>query len=328
VLKSDATTALDEWSAKVTKDPLNARLGITDGKVTVLENDKNGTSVNKEKSLAAFTAAVQTGAHTATGVIQTAQAAVRADTIASLGLNELVGTATTDFSGSPNNRKFNIAKGAQALDRKLVKAGETFSTTGTLGPVEESTGYLPELVIKGNRTVPEAGGGLCQVSTTLFRSVLNAGLPIIERQNHAYRVSYYERDTGPGLDATVYIPNPDLKWKNDFGSAVFVQSTIVGTKITFDLYGTKDGRVSNIPKATILEVYPVGDAIYVNTDTLDKGVTKQIERAHDGAKTSVTYTVSRDGKEIYKKTFVSIYRAWPAQYLVGTHDPGTAQPTE
>lgn len=328
VFNSKVNEALTSWIQAVDRAPVHARLGIKDGVVVVTAPDTDGKIVNRGETLKAiysYFASDRTDGKVK-GVIEVSKAAVRADTLAALGLKELVGTATTDFTGSPNNRKFNITKGAQALDRQLIQAGATFSTTSTLGPVEESTGYLPELVIKGNRTVPEAGGGLCQVSTTLFRAVLNAGLPILERQNHAYRVSYYERDVGPGLDATVYIPNPDLKWKNDFGSAVFVQSSVKENKITFEIFGTKDGRVSAISSPTILETYPVGAPIYIETDTLFKGETRQIEKPHDGAKTSVSYSVTRDGKEIYKRTFISVYRVWPAQYLVGTKEPAAAVP--
>lgn len=321
---ADLNPLLDGWIASVNKAPTNARLGHgDDGKVTVVTNDSPGEQVARPATVEALLAYLNSNSTTGTvtGVTELVAAAVRPDTLASLGITELIGTANTDFTGSPNNRKFNITKGAQGLDRKLVKPAEVFSTVGALAPIEESNGYLPELVIKGNRTIPEAGGGLCQVSTTLFRSVLNAGLPVVERQNHAYRVSYYERGVGPGLDATIYDPNPDFKWKNDFSTSVYIQSAIKGNVITFELFGTKDGRQSTIGTTQILETYPVGEPIYVNTDTLPKGETRQIEKPHDGAKTSVTYSVTRGGKEIFKRTFISVYRAWPAQFLVGTAEP-------
>lgn len=326
-IKMDALKkALGVWANQVQKTATNARLKVENNQVVVAEAGKNGSQLDIDGSLLAITSQLlqaEVPDRTLKVVSQTVQPEVRADTLAALGITELIGTATTDFSGSPTNRKFNITKGETSLDRQLLKDGDTFSTTGRLGPIEESTGYLPELVILGNRTVPEAGGGLCQVSTTLFRSVLSAGMPITERTNHAYRVSYYERGVGPGLDATIYDPSPDFKWKNDSGHAIFVQAHIEGTLLTFDLYGTKDGRVSSVSKPIILETYPVGPPLYSDTDTLDKGVTKQVETAHDGAKTTATYTVTRDGKEINSQTFVSVYKAWPAQFLVGTHEPAS-----
>ena len=106
-------------------------------------------------------------------------------------------------------------------------------------------GYLPELVIKNNKTIPEFGGGLCQVSTTMFRTALLAGLPILERRPHAYRVRYYDWPYGPGVDATVYQPHPDLRFKNDTKHYILIQTRIVGTRLYFDFYGTKEkeGRI-------------------------------------------------------------------------------------
>lgn len=320
-LSGKFTDLMHDWEGKVNKAPVNARLAAdASGNVTVAQDAVNGSQVDEVATITLVTNYLN-GADTSgtvKGSYTTKQADVRRDNYASLGLTQLVGTNTTDYSGSPTNRVLNIKKGASSINQVFVKAGDTFSTLDTLGPIDTDHGYLNELVIKGNRTVPDAGGGLCQVSTTLFRAVLNAGLPIVERQNHAYRVSYYERGTGPGLDATIFEPAPDFKWKNDYASNLFVQSHIDGSKITFDIYGTKEGRVVAITPPTILETYPVGDPIYANTDTLPAGVTKQVEHPHDGAKTSVTYTVTKNGQQTYSKTFISVYKAWPAQYLVGT----------
>lgn len=331
--------AVTEWATEIRKKPTNARIALVNGTVQVATEGTAGADLDLDASIqelvsklvgfgqAAVDNNSKSSERSVTLVGKTVLPDVRKDSLAALGLTEMIGTATTDFSGSPTNRKFNIGVGQRSLDMKLVKPGETFSTTGTLGPISTETGYLNELVIKNNRTVPEAGGGLCQVSTTLFRSVLSAGLPIIERSNHAYRVSYYERGVGPGLDATIYDPSPDLKWKNDLSSSIYIQSYINGTKLTFELYGTNDGRKSTIGKPVILADYPVGDPIMLETDTLYVGEKKQVETAHNGAKTSVTYVVNRAGKDIINRTFISVYKAWPAQYLVGTKPNPNATPT-
>jgi vancomycin resistance protein YoaR len=303
------------------RKPVNATVKMEGGRAVIEKEGSAGLEVNQDQTHSAIRQALLTlDAQPVKAVVETVPPPVRGDTLASLGIQELIGTATTDYTGSPNNRKFNIAVGQRSLNGGIVLHGEVYSTTATLGPVDEAHGYLPELVIINNRTIPESGGGLCQVSTTLFRAVLNAGLPVIERTNHSYRVGYYERGVGPGLDATVYIPNPDFKWKNDTGHAILIQSYIKDNRITFDLYGTKDGRVAEVTTPQILEEIPVGPPIYVDSDTLFKGETKQIETAHPGAKTVVYYTVKRDGKDIHKQTFRSNYRAWPAQYLVGTKE--------
>ena len=313
---------LATWHTQVDQPAHNAQLGVTNGEVSVVADgsggralDSTATQVNLIGAMVAFTAGQS---RVVQAVVNDAQPAVSAANYQSLGLTHLVGTGTTDFSGSPVNRVANITLGAKDLNGTLVMPGETYSTIGNLGPIDNAHGFLNELVIKDNRTVPDAGGGLCQVSTTLFRAVLNAGLPIVQRQNHSYRVSYYERGTGPGLDATIYDPQPDFRWKNNFTTPVFIQSSVKGNTITFNLFGTSDGRVSTISAPTILSETPPGDPIYSTTDTLYVGQTQQIEHPHSGAKTVVTYTVARDGKTIDTETFKSDYQPWPAQYLVGS----------
>jgi vancomycin resistance protein YoaR len=322
--KEEARKKLGEWAAQADRKAVNAKLKPESGTVSIAEEGRDGLSVDVEATLSVLERS-WLGDATATGrtlaaVTKVTRPDLRSDTIAELGIKELLGSATTDYSGSPSNRKFNIGMGQRVLNGTLTKDGETYSTLAHLGPIEESTGYLPELVIKDNRTIPEAGGGLCQVSTTLFRAVLNAGMPIVYRTNHSYRVGYYERGVGPGLDATIYSPGVDFKWKNDSGSAIYIQSYVAGDKITFELYGTKDGRTATISPAQILSETPAGNSIYIPTDDLYKDETKQIETAHSGAKTLVTYTVQRNGQVINTQKFSSNYRAWPAQYLVGTKE--------
>jgi vancomycin resistance protein YoaR len=190
-----------------------------------------------------------------------------------------------------------------------------------LGKIDASSGYLEELVIKDNRTTPEFGGGLCQVSSTLFRAALNAGLNIVERQNHKYRVSYYEPPVG--MDATIYDPAPDFKFQNNFGSFIYIQSKIAGTKITFEIYGTKDSRVVEISAPVLGDIVDPGAPVYVETDTLAPGEKKQIEKAHQGATARFDYKVSKDGQVIQQTTFVSKYVPWPERWLVGKGTPPT-----
>lgn len=239
-----------------------------------------------------------------------------------LGIRELIGKATTSFAGSPQNRKGNIKNGVKFLTGILLDPSVEFSTIKTLGTIDNTTGYLPELVIKGDRTTPEFGGGLCQVSTTLFRAVMNAGLPITARSAHSYRVSYYEKDgngrtIGPGLDATIYDPVPDFKFINDTPGKILIMGYVVGDKVTFEIYGTGDGRTSTIDGPHTLTSSPPGDPIYIKTTEVPEGTTKQVEKPHPGGTAVATYTVMRDGAELHKKVFKSVYRPWPARYLVG-----------
>ncbi len=242
---------------------------------------------------------------------------------ADLGIIELIGKATTPFTGSPTNRIHNIDNGVKFLTGILVPPGEEFSAVGALGKIDNTTGYLPELVIKGDETIPEFGGGLCQVSTTLFRAVMNAGLPVIERRNHSYRVPYYEYDgdgnlIGPGLDATIYEEWPDFKFKNDTAAHILVQGHVEGDKASFELYGASDGRKSFIDGPHTLKEVPPPDPVYTETGTLAKGEKKKIDTAHPGGTAIATYKIEYPDGRIEEQEFKSYYRPWPEKWLVGT----------
>jgi vancomycin resistance protein YoaR len=300
----------------------NAEIRAVDGKITVIKEHVDGEKllVDEAAALVATTLGqpVQIEKTVITLPVDRIVADIRSDTIEALGIKELIASAETSFRGSPSNRVHNINTGAQFLNGAIVPKGLEFSTVKTLGKVDGSTGYLPELVIKENRTIPEYGGGLCQVSTTLFRAVLQAGLKVTERSNHSYRVSYYEPPVG--LDATIYLPKPDFKFLNDTPGYILVQSKVEGTKITFELYGMKDGRVSTVSEPVVTDITDPPEPVYAETDTLPKGETKQIEKAHPGATAVATYTVMREGQEINKQIFRSRYKPWQARFLVGTKE--------
>jgi vancomycin resistance protein YoaR len=156
-----------------------------------------------------------------------------------LGINELVATGESDFKGSPKNRIHNVTVGAEKFNGLIIDKGEEFSFNKYLGDVDGEHGFLPELVIKATGTVPEFGGGLCQVSSTAFRAAMNAGLPITARRNHSYAVSYYAPQ---GTDATIYPGVQDMKFINDTNGPLLIRTRIEGTKLYFDYYGTKDDR--------------------------------------------------------------------------------------
>lgn len=153
----------------------------------------------------------------------------------------------SDFSGSSASRIQNIKVGSSQYRGVIIKPDEEFSFNSYLGLIDAAHGYKPELVIKPEGTVPEFGGGLCQVSSTAFRAAFFSGLPITQRRNHSYAVRYYDwisddLPRSPGLDATIYPGAQDMKFINDTPGAILVWTEIAGTKLYFDFYGTADGR--------------------------------------------------------------------------------------
>lgn len=235
------------------------------------------------------------------------------------GIEEKIGSGSSNFSGSISERIFNITLAASKFNGILIPPQKILSFNETLGEVSSVLGYKKAYVIKEGKTILDDGGGVCQVSTTLFRAVLNSGLPIIERTAHTYRVSYYENDSQPGFDATVYTPYIDFKFKNDTPSYILIETEIDKEKklLFLNLYGKKDGRKIIISPITIWDISPPPEAKYQEDATLKKGVIKQVEWPAWGAKTSFNYQVIKEGKIIFKKTFFSYYRPWPAIYLVG-----------
>ncbi|PIV90969.1 hypothetical protein COW46_00460 [Candidatus Gracilibacteria bacterium CG17_big_fil_post_rev_8_21_14_2_50_48_13] len=151
----------------------------------------------------------------------------------------VVAHGVSDFSGSTPARIHNIKTALAHFQGARIDAGATFSFNTLLGEVDGSTGYMKELVIKGDRTLPDYGGGVCQVSSTVYRAALNAGFPIIERKPHSYAVSYY---LPWGTDATIYPGVIDLRFQNDLSTPVYMHLSIAGTNLHTYFYGQPDGR--------------------------------------------------------------------------------------
>lgn len=242
------------------------------------------------------------------------------DKVNNLGIKELIGRGFSTYYHSIPSRVHNVSLAASKINGTLVAPGETFSFNETLGDVSQFTGYKQAYIISGGKTILGDGGGVCQVSTTLFRALLNSGLPILERTSHAYRVGYYEQNSPPGLDATVYGPTPDLKFTNDTPAYILIEAQADPRRytLTFELYGTSDGRVASITKPVVTNVTPPPEDLYQDDPTLPMGTVKQVDFKTWGAKVSFSYTVKRDGQEIFNKVYVSNYRPWQAVYLRGT----------
>lgn len=239
-----------------------------------------------------------------------------------LGITELIGTGTSLFQHSIPSRIYNVTLGATRVNGTIIKPGEEFSFAKAVGDVSSLTGYQQAYVIQNGHTVLGDGGGICQVSTTLFRAALNAGLTITERHAHDYRVGYYEEDGPPGIDATVYVPSVDLKFRNDTAHSILIQSVIdpATLRLTFYLYGTKDGREVSMTTPVVTNETPAPAPLYQDDPTLPKGTTKQIDFSANGARVSFSRTVKKDGKVIISDTYISNYRPWQAVYLVGTKE--------
>lgn len=239
-----------------------------------------------------------------------------------LGIREYLGRGVSTFRGSITNRIHNIALATSRIDGTIVPTGGVFSFNDTVGDVSKLTGYKEAYIIKDGKTILGDGGGVCQVSTTLFRAMLNTGLPIIERHPHSYRVSYYELDSLPGLDATVYAPSYDLRFKNDTGAAILIEAYTdpSNSTLTFDFYGSFDGRQVSLTKPTVTNQIPAPPDQYLDDSTLPVGVVKQVDFKAAGATVTFSRTVEKAGNVLAAESLSSSYRPWQAVFLRGTQE--------
>ena len=183
-------------------------------------------------------------------------------------------------------------------------------------------GYDESYVIVGDQTVLGIGGGICQVATTAFRAAFFAGYPIIERWAHAYRVSWYEPPLG--LDAAVYSPGTDMKFRNDTDAYLLIEPVVdrVNGVATFNFYGTDPNRTVVVSKPKISNIVPAPPALYTVDESLAPGEKNQVDWAKEGMTVDVERTITENGTT-RTDTLHSKYQPWQAVYLVG---PGTAIP--
>ncbi|MDP2649613.1 MAG: VanW family protein [bacterium] len=322
-------TFLSPIAEKIDIEPVDALFTFQNGRVSAFRLSSDGKKLDfeplinqiKSKTLTVVSSQKPLDIYI-TVPIKIIKPKVSTDKANNLGIKELIATGTSLFQHSIAGRIYNITLASTRLNGVLVAPNEVFSFNKALGDVSSFTGYQQAYIIQNGKTVLGDGGGVCQVSTTLFRALLNAGLPILERQAHAYRVGYYEQDQGPGFDATVYGPTVDLQFKNDTNHYILIQTYVDPTyqRLTFELYGTKDGRTVTLSQAAITNQAAAPEPLYQDDPTLPKGVEKQIDFAATGATATFTRTVEKNGKVIISDKFISNYKPWQAVFLRGTKE--------
>lgn len=317
----------------VDRQPADAKFIFNDEtrQLDVMEESRVGRTMDIEASIKAINEALLRGEHSAALVINEAQPKVPATATAQeLGITELVHQEVSYFYGSSAERMQNIEAAASQFHGVLVAPGETFSMGATMGDVSLDNGFAEALIIYGGRTIKGVGGGVCQVSTTLFRAVFRAGYPIVERTPHAYRVGYYEQTAGgsadprlAGLDATVYFPLVDFKFTNDTPYWILMETYMGSGSLTWKLYSTRDGRTVNWDTTGVTDVVPAPSPLFEENPELAKNEMKQVDWAANGADVTVTRTVMRDGAVLFQDEFTTHYQPWQAicQYGPNSRNP-------
>lgn len=306
-------------SPELNRDPQDVTISTDEhGKVKFEGFAFNGQKIDYQRAFYAIRKAIQDGIDEVRLPLQVIPATVNvlSDDLKQKGIAQLISTGESNFKNSPNNRRVNIKVGLSAFNGRLIAPGAKDSAGAILGRVDGTTGYLKELVIKGDETIPEYGGGLCQVSTTIYRGFLIGGFPITERRNHSYAVSYYDPQ---GLDAAIYPPNPDLRFVNDTPNHILIQTTIVGDKAYSNVYGTADDRQVDLIGPYYYAYTGIPPPRVKYTDKLAPGEKKKLGDAHGGFKSSwyrrIAYSDPTQ-KEKLEHIFSS-YESRPLYTLIG-----------
>ncbi len=306
----------------------DAKFNVENGKVIEWQSSEDGFVININETLEEIEKNILNNKKQKIDlVLAVKKSQLTNESVNNMGIRELIAVGESNFRGSPWNRRHNIKTGAEALNGLLIAPNEEFSLLKVLGDIDAASGYLPELVIKEGKTIPEYGGGLCQIGTTVFRLAINAGLPITERRNHSYRVGYYEP---AGTDATIYDPWPDFKFINDNKNYLLLQTRIEGNKLIFEFWGTNDGRQVATTTPVIYNIVKPGEPEYIETDELKPGEKKRIEHAHNGADAYFKRIISWPQditRETIEETWSSHYVPWRERWMVGI-DPKKATTTE
>lgn len=319
-----------EWAQKIERAPQDAvfEYDPTTLKVTAFSPDRPGLSLHQEEAVLAVSQALtdlestkpQESLPELQLPVAQASAAQPLSATNNLGIQERIGFGESHYYHSIPNRVHNVGLTADRINNVILPPGAEFSFNKTLGEVSSRTGFKSAYVIKSGRTELGDGGGVCQVSTTLFRSVLDAGLKVTKRKAHSYRVSYYEYGFKPGIDATVYEGDVDLRFVNDTNHHILIHTTNDSDSLymTVELYGTSDGRTTEIVDHKTWDYRPPLAPQYYDDPSLPPGRIKQIDWAASGIKASFTNVIKdSSGKVIRSDQYTSNYQPWAAKYLRG-----------
>ncbi len=304
-----------EIAPDINKEPIDAKFEIKNGRVAEFQASNEGVKLKISSSTKKINDKFINGNKNEIElVVEKTNSTIGTSEVNDMGIKELIGTGHSNFVGSPSNRRHNISTGSNSIKGLLIAPQKEFSLVNALGEIEASTGYLPELVIKDNETIPEYGGGLCQVATTLFRAALSSGLDITARRNHSYRVFYYEP---AGTDAAVYIPWPDVKFINDTNHHILIQTRMEGNDLYYDFWGTNDGRIATTTYPIIYNITRPAPTKLIETLDLSPGIKKCTEHAHNGADAYFDYTINYPDRETHEERFSSHYVPWQEVCLIG-----------
>ncbi|EEL47397.1 VanW family protein [Bacillus thuringiensis] len=219
------------------KNPVNAELSI-EGTTVNISQSQNGEKIDKGKLTDLTKQAITSGTSDITLPVTLLKPERSTEDIQKMGIKEVIAEYSTPMAGRNGNQSFNVNKSANTLSGVIVAPDETFSFNGRVGVTDAAHGYKSAAVYSQGKVIQSAGGGVCQVSSTLYSAALRADLGIVSRSNHSMPVNYLPL----GQDAAVADYGPDLKFKNNTGNHIYIQAFSNGGSITTRIFGTNTGK--------------------------------------------------------------------------------------
>lgn len=318
--------AVEKLAQLVDSPSAEPRVAFRDGELRIVEDGRAGLRLEQAEAVEAIRLALRTRDHIVELPTEQIEPQITEATLPELGIIELVAEGKSSFAGSADYRVTNVVAGAARMNGVLIPPNAEFSFNTQLGAVDAENGFVQGYAVIGNRTQLEWGGGVCQVSTTVFRAAFWAGLPITERHAHPFYISWYDAysfpdQAAPGMDATIYTGVQDFKFVNDTDHWLLMESTAdtASEVLSIRLYGTRpDRRVAIVGPEIANVVAPPAQPVYVNDATLPAGTVRQTDTARRGMDISVYRVITVNGIQQTPELFFTRFKSWPNVFVRGT----------
>jgi vancomycin resistance protein YoaR len=321
-LSMNLTPQLERIFKALTREGKDARFNLENG--SWVARQRSAWQVDEKQTRENVLEAIRAGKTTASVALEVTPPKRNVRNWAESGIVTLYGEGSSSFAGSPEFRVRNIIVGASKLDNDYLENGEELDFNGSVGAINKATGFVEGFVIVGGTLEKEDGGGICQVSTTLFRAAYNAGLPITERHQHSHRVKYYDP---VGFEATVYQPTKNLKFKNDTGKTLLIQAEWDERKETlaFYLFGRAPDRKVTVSAPVVTDFKPAAQPSYTADPNVRLGSQRRIDVPMQGMTSVITRRVVMPDGKVRNDRTRSVYKPWGAVYAVNPRDPRLAR---
>jgi vancomycin resistance protein YoaR len=312
----------DAIAKGVARDPVDASFKENGTTAWVIPGQP-GEALDRTATAAAVTAGVlTTSGRTVNVAVTTTDPKLTTAAAQAMGIKDRLSTFTLGYVGTPN-RQVNVRITTQYASNVFMAPGDVYNFDQQIGPRTAARGYMLAPGITGPNTLEDVlGGGICQVSTTLFNAVFFAGLQVVERHNHSIYIKHYPQ----GRDATVTGGGKNMRFKNDTQHYIWIVGKSNGVTTTFTIYGTSEGRKVTYTTSAFVNVV-VKTTVTSLDPTLASGKTTIFDPGQIGQQCTVVRMVTRpDGTVIHKDTFLSTWQMFPMTILVGTAKTSTTKP--